>query len=411
MVTVERKTATGTVNGTCDTKFAGVADAFVENFEKRGEVGAGVSITLEGKTVVDLWGGRKAQGGPAWERDTACVVFSCTKGASAFCAHMAADRGLLDLDAKVAKYWPEFASNGKEAALVSMMLDHSVGVPGLREELKQGAYYDYDYMVARLAAEAPFWKPGTRNGYHGVTSAWTVGEMVRRSTGKRMGVFLAEEIVKPLGIEFWMGLPEEFESRIAPVIPYPPDAKAASSRIALAMMADPMGPTGRFMLNGGGFNPNSREARAAEIGSATGVSNGRGLAGLYAPLANGGSLNGKRFVGADTLTRMASPSVATHEDATLMIPTRFSLGFMKSMDNRKLENAENCSAILSEAAFGHVGAGGSLGFADPDARLSFGYAMNKMGLGILLNDRGQNLVDAAYRALGYRSDKGGVWTA
>lgn len=411
MVTVERKTATGTVNGTCDTKFAGVADAFVENFEKRGEVGAGVSITLEGKTVVDLWGGRKAQGGPAWERDTACVVFSCTKGASAFCAHMAADRGLLDLDAKVAKYWPEFASNGKEAALVSMMLDHSVGVPGLREELKQGAYYDYDYMVARLAAEAPFWKPGTRNGYHGVTSAWTVGEMVRRSTGKRMGVFLAEEIVKPLGIEFWMGLPEEFESRIAPVIPYPPDAKAASSRIALAMMADPMGPTGRFMLNGGGFNPNSREARAAEIGSATGVSNGRGLAGLYAPLANGGSLNGKRFVGADTLTRMASPSVATHEDATLMIPTRFSLGFMKSMDNRKLENAENCSAILSEAAFGHVGAGGSLGFADPDARLSFGYAMNKMGLGILLNDSGQNLVDAAYRALGYRSDKGGVWTA
>ncbi len=411
MVTVERKTANGTVNGTCDPKFAGVADAFVENFEKRGEVGAGVSITLEGKTVVDLWGGRKAQGGPAWERDTACVVFSCTKGASAFCAHMAADRGLLDLDAKVAKYWPEFASNGKETALVSMMLDHSVGVPGLREELKQGAYYDYDYMVARLAAEAPFWKPGTRNGYHGVTSAWTVGEMVRRSTGKRMGVFLAEEIAKPLGIEFWMGLPEEFEGRIAPVIPYPPDAKAASSRIALAMMADPMGPTGRFMLNGGGFNANSRQARAAEIGSATGVSNGRGLAGLYAPLANGGSLNGKRFVGADTLTRMASSSVATHEDATLMIPTRFSLGFMKSMDNRKLENAENCSAILSEAAFGHVGAGGSLGFADPDARMSFGYAMNKMGLGILLNDRGQSLVDAAYRALGYRSDKGGVWTA
>ena len=409
MGAIERKTARGTVTGTCDAKFTGVADAFVENFEKRGEVGASVAITLDGKNVVDLWGGQKTDGGAAWERDTVCVVFSCTKGASAFCAHVAADRGLLDLDAKVASVWPGFACNGKEEALVSMMLDHSVGVPGLREQLKDGAYYDYAYMCERLAAEAPFWKPGTRNGYHGVTAAWTVGEMVHRSTGKRMGRFLADEIAGPLGIEFWMGLPEDMEARVAPVIPYPPDAKAASSRIALAMMADPMGPTGRFLLNGGGFNPNAREARAAEIGSATGVSNGRGLAGLYAPLANGGSLNGKRYVGADTLTRMGQVSVATHEDATLQIPTRFSFGFMKSMDNRKLDNAENCSAILSEAAFGHVGAGGSIGFADPAAKMSFGYAMNKMGLGILLNDRGQSLVDAAYRALWYTSDKGGVW--
>ncbi|HEY1710844.1 MAG TPA: serine hydrolase domain-containing protein [Rhizomicrobium sp.] len=411
MDTIERKTSRGLVNGTCDPKFAGVADAFIENFEKRDEVGASVCVMLDGKTMVDLWGGQKTDGGAAWERDTVSVVFSCTKGASAFCAHIAVDRGLLDLDAKVATVWPEFATNGKEDALVSMMLDHSAGVPGLREELKQGAYYDYDYMVQRVAEEAPFWKPGTRNGYHGVTSAWTVGEMVHRSTGKRMGRFLDDEVVKPLGIEFWMGLPEEYENRVAPVIPYPPDERARTSRIAVAMMADPMGPTGRFMLNGGGFNPNSREARAAEIGSATGVSNGRGLAGLYAPLANDDSLNGRHFVGADTLTRMSRVSVATHEDATLQIPTRFSLGFMKSMDNRKLENAENCSVILSEAAFGHVGAGGSLGFADPEAKLSFGYSMNRMGLGILLNDRGQSLVDATYRALGYRSDKGGAWEA
>jgi CubicO group peptidase (beta-lactamase class C family) len=175
------------------------------------------------------------------------------------------------------------------------------------------------------------------------------------------------------------------------------------------MQADPTGPSALFMTNMGGFNPNSRDARAAEIGSATGVSNGRGLADLYAPLANGGALNGVRLVGADTLARMGQVSVATHEDATLMIPTRFSLGFMKSMDNRRLENAEACSVVLSEAAFGHVGAGGSIGFADPQCRMSFGYTMNRMGLGILLNDRGQALVDAAYRALGYRSDAGGVW--
>jgi len=409
MTTIEKKTSRGLVHGTCDARFNGVLDTFVENFDKRGEVGAAVSITLDGKTVVDLWGGQKSAGGPAWERDTVCVVYSCTKGASAFCAHMAADRGLLDLDAKVATVWPEFATNGKENALVSMMLDHSVGVPGLREELKQGAYYDYDYMCARLAAEAPFWKPGTRNGYHGVTSAWTVGEMVHRSTKTRMGKYLAQEITGPLGAEFWMGLPEEHEPKVALMIAAPMDASMATSRIALAMAADPMGPTGRFLLNGGGFNANAREARAAEIGSATGVSNGRGLATLYSPLANGGALNGKRYVGADTLTRMGTVSVATHEDATLMIPTRFSLGFMKSMDNRKLENTASCSVVLSDAAFGHVGAGGSIGFADPPARMSFGYAMNQMGPGILLNERGQSLVDAAYRAIGCKSDKGGVW--
>jgi len=278
-------------------------------------------------------------------------------------------------------------------------------VPAVRDPLPKGSVYDYDYMCQRLAAETPFWEPGTRNGYHGLTSAWTVGEMVRRSTGKRMGRFFAEEVAGPLGLDFWIGLPEEYEPRVAPMVGYPPDDKARNSRIALAMRADPMSPTGRFMLNGGGFEPNTRAGHAAEIGSGNGITNARGLAGLYAPLANGGG----PLVGADTLTRMSRVSVATHDDATLRIPTRFSLGFMKSMDNRALPNADDCSAVLSEAAFGHVGAGGSIGFADPQCRMSFGYAMNRMGAGILLNDRGQTLVDAAYRALGYRSNAGGAW--
>jgi CubicO group peptidase (beta-lactamase class C family) len=327
MNTVEVSTAQGPVHGECDTAFGEVRDAFVANFEQNGEVGASVSITLDGRRVVDLWGGRKSVGGEPWTADTLSVVFSCTKGASAICAHIAADRGLLDFDAPVARYWPEFARNGKEGALVSMMLDHSVGLPHVRAPLKPGAFYDYDHMVGLLQEERPFWKPGTRNGYHGVTSAWTVGEMVRRSTGRRMGEFLQQEICGPLGVEFWMGLPEREEARIAPVIPYPPDDAARSSRIAQAMMADPTGPSALFMTNMGGFNPNSREARAAEIGSATGVSNARGLADLYAALANGGALNRVRLVGADTLVRMGQVSVATHEDATLMIPTRFSLGF------------------------------------------------------------------------------------
>ena len=409
MQTIEKPTANGKVSGTCDPAFSGMLDAFMENFAQRNELGASVCLTVDGKVVLDLWGGLKTEGGEAWNADTLCVVYSSTKGASATCAHMAADRGLLDLDAPVTRYWPEFAQAGKDAARVSMMLDHSVGVPAVRDPLPKGSVYDYDYMCGRLAAEAPFWPPGTRNGYHGLTSAWTVGEMVRRSTGKRMGRFFAEEVAGPLGLDFWIGLPEEHEPRVAPMVAYPPDDKARNSRIAIAMREDPMSPTGRFMLNGGGFQPNTREGHAAEIGSGNGITNARGLAGLYAPLANGGSTGDVRLVGADTLTRMSRVSVATHDDATLRIPTRFSLGFMKSMDNRALPNAEDCSALMGESAFGHVGAGGSIGFADPDCRMSFGYAMNRMGAGILLNDRGQTLIDAAYRALGYRTDAGGAW--
>jgi CubicO group peptidase (beta-lactamase class C family) len=404
------KTAKGRVEGEADARFAGVVDAFVENFETRGEIGASCAITVDGKPVVDIWGGHKAEGGDEWDRDTVSIVFSCTKGAQALCAHMAADRGLLDLDAPVAKYWPEFATNGKEDARVTMMLDHSVGLPHVKPQLAPGAVYDYDFMCDLMAKHEPFWKPGTRNGYHGISCSWTVAPMVHKSTGKRMGQFFRDEVAKPLDIDFWIGTPEEIEPRIAPVIPTMPDPAAPMSRLVAAAMADRESPPALFIFNGGGFNPNSREGHAAEIGAGNGISNGRGLAGLYAPLANGGSLNGVNLVGSETLTRMSQISVATHEDATLMIPTRFSLGYMKSMDNRKLENMESCSAIMSAAAFGHVGAGGSIGFADPECKMSFGYSMNKMGLGILLNDRGQSLVDAAYTALGYRTNAGGVWT-
>lgn len=404
-----KTTVQGSISGFCDPQYAEVLEAFAENFNARGEIGASVAISVGGKRVVDLWGGRKSPDGPAWEEDTLSVVFSCTKGASALCAHMAADRGLLDLDAPVTRYWPEYGQAGKEDTLVAMMLDHSAGVPALREELKPGAYYDYAHMVGLLEKEAPFWRPGTRNGYHAVTSAWTVGEMVRRATGMRMGAFFQQEVAGPLGIEFWMGLPEAMEHRVAPVLPFIPDEASRGSRIVLAAMADRTGPSALFLFNNGQFNPNSREARAAEVGSATGVTNARGLAGLYAPLANGGAINGVRLTSPDNLARMGRVSVATHVDATLAIPTRFSLGFMKSMDNRRLDNAADCSVILPDAAFGHVGAGGSIGFADPETGMSFGYTMNRMGPGILLNDRGQSLVDATCRALGYSSDASGCW--
>lgn len=398
-----RETKAGLVEGQFDPKFKGVVEAFVENFESRDEVGANVALTLEGKTLVDLWGGKKSRGGAAWTRDTMSIVFSCTKGATAICAHILADRGLLDLDAPVAKYWPEFAQAGKEDATVSMMLDHSIGLPHLRAKLKDGAYYDYDYMIGLLEKEEPFWVPGTRNGYHGVTFAWTVGELVHRASGKRLGQFFRDEVAKPLDLDFYIGLPEELEPRVAPMIFSEPDAATLASRFSQAVANDPTSPAHLFLLNNGGANFNSREAHAAEIGSANGISNGRGLAGLYQPFANG------KLVSADTLARMGRVSTATHEDATLLIPSRFALGFMKSMDNRAIPNTSNMSCIMSDSAFGHVGMGGSIGFADPEAHMSFGYNMNRMGNGILVNDRCQSLIDEAYKGLGYRTNASGVW--
>jgi len=398
------------MEGVCDPRFAAVADELERNFNERGEIGASVCVQHEGRTVVDLWGGvANPAGNVPWTRDTVSIVFSCTKGAVAICAHVLASRGQLDVDAPVAEYWPEFASNGKESATVRMMLDHSVGVPVCREMVKPGGCYDFDYMTGLLAAQEPFWKPGTRNGYHMINFGWTVGEIVRRVSGRSLGTFFREEIAEPLGIDFWIGLPEEVEPRVAPMVPFMPSPADPVGEFVVALMSNPQSIQALSLLNTGGFDPNSRAAHAAEVGGGGGISNARGLAGMYAPLANGGRLDGVSLVDAKQLARMGEVSMSTHEDATLLLPTRFALGFMKSMDNRRRAKGDRDSVLLSSAAFGHVGAGGSIGFADPQEGLSFGYSMNRMGNGLMLNERGQSLVDATYRALGFAGNEGGVW--
>ncbi|MCP5180149.1 MAG: beta-lactamase family protein [Pseudomonadales bacterium] len=410
MVKLEKVTSAGTLSGVYVPEFEAVADAFVHNFEVNGEVGASVCVTRDGDTVVDLWGGTAdAKTESPWQEDTLCVVFSSTKGAVALAAHTLVASGELQLDAPVKRYWPGFATNGKEDATVRMMLDHSVGVPAMREKLKDKGCCDWEYMVERLEQEAPFWRPGTRNGYHMANFGWTVGELIRRTAGQSLGAYFREAIAGPTGAECWIGLPEAMEPRVAPMIPFKPVRGAPLSAFTQALVSDAKSIPSLAYYNQGGFNPNSRDCRAAEIGGAGAVANGRGLAKIYAPFACGGELGGRRFVDADTLAAMGEVAVATHEDATLMLPTRFALGFMKSMDNRNAPGVDRSSVILGSAAFGHVGAGGSIGFADPAARMSFGYAMNRMGPGILMNERGQSLVDAAYRAMGYASNTSGVW--
>jgi CubicO group peptidase (beta-lactamase class C family) len=402
-----------TAHGTCDPRFGRVAEELERSFAERGEVGASVAVTVDGETVVDLWGGiADPATGREWTSDTLSNLFSCTKGATALCAHLLADRGELDLDAPVSSLWPEFAKNGKDRIPVRQLLCHQAGLPALREPLPEGALYDWDLMTDRLAAEEPFWEPGTRHGYHALTFGFLVGEVVRRVSGASLGAFFREEVAAPLGLDLWLGLPEEHEPRVAPTIPAEMPASVdelpAMHRAAFADMASLQG---LVLANNGGYllpgEPDSRAAHAADMGSVGMIGSGHALAGMYRPLALGGAADGVRLVGAAEVARMTAVASASSVDAVVLVPSRWSLGFMKGVDNRHLPGIDASSTLLSDAAFGHAGMGGSLGFADPSARMSFGYAMNQQGLGVAMHERGQALVDAVYESLGYRLAPGG----
>ncbi|OKO78316.1 serine hydrolase domain-containing protein [Bradyrhizobium sp. NAS96.2] len=390
------------IEGRYDREFEPVMQAFCANFVERGELGASVCVLHEGRKVVDLWGGQASSNGARWTRDTISLVFSATKGATALCAHLLVERGLLDLNAPVARYWPEFAQAGKEKTTVAMVLNHTAGLPHLREAVKPGGFYDAAYMTDLIARAEPFWPPGSQCGYHAFTFGWIIGEIVRRITGRSLGKFFREELAIPNGLDFWIGLPVDLEDHVAELYQPHYDETIPSSRFMLAALQQPDSPAHLFLANTGGFDFRSREGRAAEIPAVNGVTNARGLAGLYALVAS------NRLLARHAIARLRKVAVATKEDATLLMPTRFSFGFMKSIDNRTLPGPDQ-SCVLSSPAFGHAGAGGSLGFADPQARLSFGYTMNLLGTGLMLNSRGQSLVDATYRALGYRSNLKGVW--
>jgi CubicO group peptidase (beta-lactamase class C family) len=407
------------IQGLCDPDWTVVLDAFADNFAERDELGASFCVTLEGETKIDVWGGWSDEARTkSWNRDTVSIVFSATKGATALCANMLIDEGKLDLHAPVSRYWPEFAKKGKESATVAMILNHSVGVPGFREPLKDGAFADWEYMIHRLEEEPAFWEPGVRCGYHLLNIGWLAGELVRRVSGKSLGAFFKERVADKLGIDFWIGLPEDMESRVSHIVPYKPvHGQEIITDFHYGLLNDPESDASKALLNTGNYSPDvfveaegryapdTRRAHAAEIGGAGGITNARGLAGLYRPLANGG----EGLISADHIIRMSQVSMCATIDPILLMPTRFALGFMKSMDNRHRRLGDIESVIIGDPAFGHVGAGGSLGFADPQCHLSFGYTMNRMGPGILLVDRGQALVDAVYRRLGYRTNAPGVW--
>jgi len=382
------------IEGTCDPEFDRVKDAFAENFEKRNEVGAAAAVMLDGKSVVDIWAGHadKAKTRP-WTRDTLVNVYSTTKGVTAICAHRLADKGLLDIDAPVAKYWPEFAQAGKDKLPVRFLLSHRAGLPAVRKLLDDDALFSWDTMTSALAEQEPWWEPGARHGYHALTFGFLVGEVIRRITGKTPGLYLRDEIAGPLGLDFHIGLDAKHDARTADMIAAPPPGPGELNIFA-EMMKDPESVGARAFMNPPVMAKpglvNSRQWRAAEIPAANGHGTARSLARLYGALARGGELDGVRVMSKDQIAQ-CSLEQSNGPDAVVINNTRFSLGFMMSQPGASLGP--------NPKSFGHPGAGGSLGYADPEAKIGFGYTMNKMGTSLLIDPRATALIDALYASL------------
>jgi CubicO group peptidase (beta-lactamase class C family) len=375
------------IDGECEARFAAVRDVFAASFEAGREVGASFAATVDGRIVVDLWGGHADRARTrVWERDTIVNVFSTTKAMTALCAHVLVDRGLLDLDAPVARYWPEFAQGGKESIPVRMLLSHTAGLAAIRQPLAVEVLYDWDRYAGIIAAETPWWQPGTANGYHALTFGHLVGELIRRIGGRSVGRFLREEVTGPLGADFHIGLAASDDARCAEMI-------APTIQEGMSLTPPAAGSLRARVLE----NPplrarhaNTVPWRRAEIPAANGHGNARAVARVLAALACGGTLDGVRLLRAESLARAIAVQ-AYDRDLVLGFKIKWGLGFM--LVGPELPLSPN------PRAFGHGGWGGSLGFADLDAGVSWAYVMNKMAPGTAGDTRGFALMSALYGAL------------
>ncbi|MFI6369590.1 serine hydrolase domain-containing protein [Streptomyces sp. NPDC050546] len=381
------------VSGHCDARFAAVRGAFEENFRERDELGASVAVTVGGATVVELWGGwADAERSRPWERDTLVNVWSTTKGPVALCAHILADRGLLDLDAPVAEYWPEFAAAGKEKVLVRHLLSHRAGLAGLREPHSLEQLCDWELTTQRLAAAQPWWEPGTRSGYHALTYGHLVGEVVRRVTGLRPGAFLEREVTAPLGIDFRIGLPAKDSGRVAELVQ--PPVTASSAQAAVFAQLAPAAIAALTNPSVAAAGANTPEWRAAEIPAANGHATALAIAELYGVFAGRGSHGDHRVLSPEAAERVREGQGSCRDlvlGAGFEHETEVGLGLWLS--------GSNGSYGPNPRAFGHDGFGGSCGLADPEAEVSLGYVMNRMGPHIADDPRKTALVDALYSAL------------
>ncbi|MBK3577512.1 beta-lactamase family protein [Streptomyces sp. MBT65] len=384
------------VNGVVAEGFEPVRDAFVGNFEARGDRGAAVTVYRDGHRVVDLWAGTKDVDGTApWQRDTAQIVRSATKGVAAAALLLLTQRGELDLDAPVGEYWPEYKAAGKERTLVWQLLAHRAGVPVLDHPLTPVQAADPVQGAAAVAAQAPVWEPGTDHGYHAQTYSWLTGELVRRVTGRSIGEWIADEIAGPVGADLWVGLPAGEAARVGRVAQSEgPAADAGTLRVrpkrsVSEAYANPDSLTRRAF---GAITPmpdeNDPAYRAAVLPASNGIATADGLARFYASLI-GEVDGGTRLFTPETVER-ARTERSSGPDRVLVVGTRFGLGYMLH---------GSASPLLSEGSFGHPGRGGALGFADPASGIAFGYVTNSFRKSVTADPRAQALVRAVRTAL------------
>ena len=371
------------IHGTCKPGFEAVQDAFEASFDEGLEVGAAAAVTVDGEFVVDIWGGDADSEGTPWRRDTIVNVYSTTKTMAATCMLMLADRGELDFAAPVARYWPEFAQNGKEGVLVSHVMAHTAGVPGFDPPLTTEQLYDLDFVAANLAAQAPWWAPGTASGYHAISQGSLQSEILYRITGRRMADWFRTEVAEPLGADFWISLPASEDHRVAALVPpvFSGDKltingqEVSADSIALrAILSVPMTAA----------EPATREWRAAEIPAAGGFGNARSIARIHAALACGGAVNGVRLM-SESGARRALEEQIDGIDQVLMVRLRHGIGF-------GLQLGEMFTTGPGQMFWG--GWGGSLAAVDLDARLSVAYVMNRMDADLMGDIRGRRIVDA-----------------
>ena len=387
-----------TIDGEVEAGFEPVREAFEANFSQHGDIGAAVCVYQYGRPVVDLWGGTAdPETGRPWTRDTLQLVYSATKGATATAAHMLAQCGELDLDAPVAKYWPEFAANGKADIPVRWLLSHQAGLIALDQPVPLDEALAWHPMVAALAAQRPLWTPGTAHGYHGRTWGWLVGEVIRRVSGRTPGRFFADEIAAPLRLDFFIGLPADERDRVSRMAYQRPDVDLTTVpaesvpeglRELVAAWRDPNSFSNRAyaVTDPAEIDFDAPAVQAAELPASNGISTARGLARMYAALI--GEVDGVRLVRPETLAA-ATKEQAGGKDQVMLIPSRFSSGYMLPTE---------ANPMTSPSAFGHTGRGGSLGFADLEHGIAFGYVMNNI-IGGADDVRAASLVDAVRRSL------------
>jgi CubicO group peptidase (beta-lactamase class C family) len=385
------------ISGTTARGFEGVRDAFATNFAKGLEIGASFSAYYRGEMVVDLWGGiADIVTGRSWDEDTLALVFSTTKGATAMCANKLAQEGALDLDAPVARYWPEFAAGGKGDIPVSFVLSHQAGLAWVDGEMSLDQALSWDPVVDALAQQVPHYEPGSQHGYHATTYGWLVGEVVRRITGKSVGTYFHDEIATPLRLDFWIGLPESEEPRVATLVGGLADPLISEDPEVAAFVNEIMGP--HTALGKALFAPgtslsgaevwNTRALHAAEVPAANGIGNARSIARMYAACI--GTVDGVRILTEDQMRKASTQRTSGPNRVLLDADIQFGLGFM--LRSSLIE-------VGGPRAFGHFGAGGSVGWVDPEADLAFGYVMNRMDMGLAGDVRSSELINACYSAI------------